>query len=127
MNNIDEQRDLGRDSLKFSTWTMCFLDSSDKQTFGNLTQSALKAYQLDPKEQYFSAAVIGSENYKKLKKIASYYADQKGYSLGNLIDIAYEKMLNSNSCDWWDRLVKLFGYEQKEDDPEDGMIFWRQK
>ena len=98
------------DSKKFNDWVEYFLDKKNKETYGNLTQSAIRAYMLDPKEQYDSASTIGSENYRKLRHLASMYAETKGLGFGKMLDIATQKMLVSKTPEWWDRLMKLFGY-----------------
>ena len=111
-----------KESVKFDRWVECFLDVNSKDveddnkvvikrgTYGNATQSALVAYNLDPKTQYFSAGKIGSENYKKVKNLASRYAESKGIGVGRMIDIALAKMIESKAPDWWDRLMQLFGF-----------------
>ena len=120
-----------RESVKFDKWVECFLDVNNKDiedenhvivkrgTYGNATQSALVAYDLDPKTQYFSAGKIGSENYKKVKNLASRYAETKGIGVGRMIDVALGKTIESKSPDWWDRLMQLFGFM----DMKGGVIF----
>lgn len=95
---------------KFNEWCRLFLDKSNEETFGNKTQSALQAYNLDPKSQYHVGGQIGYENFKKLETFASSYADSKGYTVGKLLDHAYLKFLKSDSPEWWDRLMDYFGY-----------------
>jgi hypothetical protein len=95
------------ETQKFRDWTAAFLDKSNKETYGNATQSALAVYNTD---NYSSAGVIGHDNLKKLKNLGSAYADSKGLSFGRMIDIAASKMATSDRTDWWDRLMEVFDY-----------------
>lgn len=92
---------------KFNEWARLFMDASNRETYGNAGKSALKAYNTSNMN---SAYVIGAENLKKLKSMASIYAENKGYGFGKMIDIAIKKMEKSNDVRWWERLMKLFGY-----------------
>ena len=72
---------------KLRKWLELFLDKSNKLTYGNRTQSALEAYNLDPITQYFSAGKIGQENYKKLSNLAALYYEQEGMHTSNVLEL----------------------------------------
>lgn len=72
---------------KLRQWLFLFLDKSNKNTYGNKTRSALIAYGLDEKKQYYSAARIGFENYQKLKIVASAYYDADGMTTAKVLDL----------------------------------------
>lgn len=96
---------------KFNKWCELFFDKSkDSKTYLNKTQSALAAYNLDPKKQYFVASKIGQQNYEKLSNVASEIADNKGYTFEKFVDIAWVKVLKSDSPEWWDRFGDMVGF-----------------
>ena len=109
---------------KFNGWVRFFTDPKNKETYGNATKSALKVYNT---KNYDSASVIGHENLKKLKHVASIYAETRGVGYGQMIDIALAKMAQAQSPEWWDRLMKMFGYadfiESKGTKVSVGIIF----
>lgn len=105
---------------KFEDWCTLFLDKNNKTTYGNKTQSAIMAYSLDPIKQYHSAGVIGYENFKKLKSVASAYADSKGITAGQMIDVAWAKVFDSKNgggIDWWDRVAEITGLREPKGTP----------
>lgn len=85
------------------------MDRKNDETYGNKTQSALKAYNLDPVKQYHSAGQIGYENYKKLESFASLYLEEKGFTLPKLLDIATARALSTDNKAWWDELMIMTG------------------
>lgn len=98
---------------KFEKWRQLYLDESSKETFGNATQSALRAYNLDPATQTGSAAVIGHENLRKLnnlRTIVGQYLEEHGFTLPVFINHALQKMAASSSDRWWRNLLLLAGY-----------------
>ncbi len=101
-----------RKSPKFSLWVNYFLDKDNQfglNTFGNQTQAAIHAYNLDTVSQYQSAAVIGHENLKKLKSVASAYLTKKGLTFGTMLDIAAAKMAKSTNPQWWMIVAEMMG------------------
>lgn len=98
---------------KFARWAAYFADKEDKLgkgTFGNQTQSAMLAYSLDPEKQYFSAATIGKENFKKLQSVAGAYAEKQGLTFGKMLDIPMSKMTKSNNPEWYYIVAQLTGF-----------------
>lgn len=67
------------DTPKFNRWVELFLDKSNAETFGNGTQSALRAYDTT---DYATAASIGHQNLKKLQHLSTMYAEKRGVSYG---------------------------------------------
>lgn len=59
---------------KFNDWCTLFLDKKS-DTYGNATQSAIKAYKL---KRYGSAGQIGYENLKKLENLGLLISEQNG-------------------------------------------------
>ncbi len=72
---------------KLALWAKYFFDRANKKTYGNKTQSAMAAYSLDPETQYWSAAKIGQENYKKLSIFATGYYDADGMTVAKVLDL----------------------------------------
>ena len=100
---------------KFESWRQLYLDKNNKETFGNATQSALKAYNLDPNIQYGTARVIGHENLTKLNNLrltVREYLEENGFTLPVFINHALQKMTDPKviSIQWWLALMKLAGY-----------------
>lgn len=94
---------------KFTAWIKCFTDPKEKATYGNKTQSAIKAYSLDPVKDYAVAGSMGYQNFKKLQSVASIFAEQKGYTFDKMMDAAWLKFLKSEDPAWFDRLADWFG------------------
>lgn len=101
-----------RDSKKFNDWCEYFLNKKNKKTYGNATQSALKAYNT---KDYSSAGVIGHENLKKLKILGSMLAEQEGYGYARMIKIGIEKMEQSDDVKWWKEIMDVLGYKDQEE------------
>lgn len=75
---------------------------------GNATQAALVVFKPSSIE---SAANLGSYYMKKAKTMTAVYLEKKGYGYGKMLDIATEKMIDHKTPEWWDRLMKMAGYE----------------
>lgn len=94
---------------KFTAWVTYFTDPKEKGTYGNKTESAIKAYNLDPVKQRAVAGSMGYQNFKKLQNVASMFAEQKGYTFDKMLDAAWLKFLKSEDPAWFDRLADWFG------------------
>ena len=103
-----------RETVKFRTWMRLFFDIKNKDTFGNATQSALKAYNT---ENYNSASVIGHKNIRKAKLMSVTIADQMGFGFADLMKIGFKKMLEGDFEDW-ERMMTRLGYFDKEEETE---------
>jgi hypothetical protein len=75
---------------------------------GNATQAAMEVFDCKSRSV---AASVGSEYLKKAKGLVRLYMEEQGYTYGKMIQVAAEKMQKSKNTDWWDRLMKLGGYE----------------
>lgn len=75
---------------------------------GNATQAALVVFNCTSIE---SAASIGSQYLKNARAMARVYMEKSGYGYGKMLDIAAKKMEDSKNPEWWDRLMKMGGYE----------------
>jgi len=77
---------------------------------GNATAAIRKIL---PETQAATAAQLGSHYLGQAKKRGLFRViiEKKGYHLGKLMDVALEKMDESKRPDWWDRIMKLGGYE----------------
>lgn len=94
-----------KESKKFAEWVSYFTDKRS-ESYGNATQSALRAYHTT---NYSTAGVIGHKNIKKYKTLASCVLDQMDYGFGVLMKIGIKKMLNGNYKDW-DTFMNRLGY-----------------
>ena len=104
------------ESVKYNLWVKNFLNVRDKTTFGNRTQSALRAYNLDPETQYDSATTIGRENYGKLRNISSQIMEKLGFNFADLMQIGAKKMMEGDYEDW-EKFMTRLGYFEKDDKP----------
>lgn len=101
-----------RESKKFNDWCRYFFDKKNKKTYGNATQSALKAYNTT---DYSSAGVIGYKNIKKVKILSLIVADQEGYGYAQLIQLGLKKMEKSDDVKWWKEIMDVLGYKEQEE------------
>ena len=113
MLDITPTRRFGN-TKKFQDWCSYFFDSSNKITYGNRTQAAIKAYGLDPVTQYNSASCIGYSNYRKLQiwgvNPGQAMLDEMGLGYGQLLLIGVNKMLKGSVSDW-SKFMEFVGYE----------------
>lgn len=77
---------------------------------GNASRAALA---IGEYPSALSAAQGGNYYLDKAKKMGLYRIslEKKGYHLGKLMDIALEKMEESDKPGWWDRIMKMANYE----------------
>ena len=97
-------------SRKFDLWCAYYLDESNKKTYGNATQSALKVYDIAKKETAWS---IGYENHRKLQVLASTIADLNGFGYFDRVKIAIKKALSGKYDDWHKLLVQIGDFKNK--------------
>jgi hypothetical protein len=86
-----------RTTVKFNLWVKYFTDRNSKVTYGNATQSALKAYCT---VDYATAGVIGHKNIKKYKILALATLDQMDWSFGRLLQLGLKKVIDGSYGDW---------------------------
>jgi hypothetical protein len=77
---------------------------------GNATQAALS---MGSYKSVAAASDAGSRMLKRAKQkgLIRTLLERKGYGQGKMIDVALEKMLQSKTPEWWDRVMKLGDYE----------------
>lgn len=77
---------------------------------GNATQAALA---IGNYATIQSASDAGSKLLKRAKNLGLVRTmlEKKGYGQGRLLDVAIQKMLESKTPEWWDRLMKMADYE----------------
>ena len=75
---------------------------------GNATEAALKVFNV---KNRVSAGAMGTEYLRRAKALGRVYLDSRGIGYGRLIDTAVEKMDRSKTPEWWDRLMRIGGYE----------------
>ncbi|OGG34837.1 MAG: hypothetical protein A2427_00430 [Candidatus Nealsonbacteria bacterium RIFOXYC1_FULL_40_7] len=103
-----------RETAKFNLWAKYFTDASNKDTWGNATQSAIIAYKYSSPGQYHLASITGSKNMRKYELLAPSMLDKIGFSFGELLKIGVKKMLDGNYKDW-DALMERLGYFEGKD------------
>lgn len=74
---------------------------------GNATRAAMKVYNTS---SYRSAQALGSISLKKAKDIGRFVLEEQGGGLPHMIKHAMSKMEDSETPEWWDRLMKFGGY-----------------
>ncbi len=75
---------------------------------GNATEAAWKVYNCKNRAV---AAQIGHEQLQKAKEMGKVFLEANGAAYGDLLKEAVSKMKESKTPEWWDRLMKLAGYE----------------
>jgi hypothetical protein len=75
---------------------------------GNGTQAALKVFNTKSK---VNAASMARQYLKRAAATNQVLLEKKGYSYGKMLDEAISKMKSSKTPEWWDRLMKIGGYE----------------
>lgn len=75
---------------------------------GNGTAAAMKVFDVKNK---VNAANIASQYLKKAQNANRLLMEKKGYTQGRMMDIALTKMQAARTPEWWDRLMKMAGYE----------------
>ncbi len=75
---------------------------------GNATKAAMAVYNCTSVR---SASSLGHATLKRAKGLARVYLENQGMTYGRLLDVAAQKVLESKSPDWWDRLMKIADYE----------------
>lgn len=110
MNNISQKTPDYRETAKFNLWVKYFTDRSNKETYLNATQSALKAYS---STSYSLAGVIGHKNIKKYNNLCVVTLDMEGYGLGELMKIGLAKVIKGSYQDW-DKFMERLRYFEPE-------------
>ena len=115
-NEIMVEGKVYRITPKFEKFVELFTEPTSS-TYGNLTQSTIKAYGLS-KAKYDMVAHMASDNGQKLREIARIYGEKKGVTFGTMINFASDKMNSMNvpekiKIQWWDRVMKLMGYMEQ--------------
>lgn len=75
---------------------------------GNATEAAIAVFRITNRS---SAATMGSLYLKKARELGRMYLEKRGVTYGRLLDRAIERMDESDKPEWWDRLMKIAGYE----------------
>lgn len=88
---VKEER---RITKKFELWCNLFLDKNS-DTYGNATQSAIKAYKLK-KKQYYSASQIGHDNLKKLNNFGLRFIENDGMTVQDWYKILASKAIKGS-------------------------------
>lgn len=91
-----------------------YTQRTSKETFGNATKSAIKAYNLDPVRQYNYARSLGAKIVAKTNNLARDYMEERGFNLFNMVEIGIQKMNKTDSPVWWDRLMEMAEYKKKD-------------
>lgn len=101
-----------RITKKFNRWVELYNDP-ESETFGNATQSAIKAYKLDPKKQYDSATAIGRDNTRKHQDIVQDYAKRRGFGFHQFLNLLMKNAadpLGDKHLEWFKLYGKVTGY-----------------
>lgn len=99
---------------KLRKWATLFTDKNNKATYGNRTESAMQAY--DCKDR-FSAMAIGSQNFRKLKGLASMFMENSGKSFEDLINVILARAMTSERRDWMDLALEITDYKDPKGTP----------
>lgn len=77
---------------------------------GNATQAAIA---IGGFTNIRSATTTGSRWLAEAKRRGLFRVliEKRGYDLGKMVDVALEKMEKSKKAEWWDRMMKMAGYE----------------
>jgi len=75
---------------------------------GNATMAVMSAFGVKNKA---SASVIGSRYLKQARGTARLMLEEKGATYGKLLELAWEKAQAAKNPEWFDRVMKIAGYE----------------
>lgn len=75
---------------------------------GNATQAVLA---ISKTNNIQSAASMGNRYLKEAKMLGRISMEKRGFHYGKMLDVATEKMMTSKTPEWWDRLMRISGYE----------------
>lgn len=102
-----------KNTKKFGDWCRYFLDPTNKTTYGNKTQAAMKAYGYNPSTQYNTASCMGYTNYRKLQTLNQHVGasllEGDGYGFGELLRLGLQKVKSGTYKDW-ESFMSLLGY-----------------
>jgi hypothetical protein len=102
-------------TIKQKEWLRLYLDNSKTSDgkyhpwFGNKTQAALKAYNLNPETQYFTASKIAQQNYQKLSNATANLLEKQGISEQTLVSVAAKNMLTTKDIRWFEKVEEMMG------------------
>jgi len=74
---------------------------------GNATQAALV---VSNTTSLASAANLGHYYLTRAKSLGRVYLEKKGFGYGKMLDVATQKMAESKTPEWWDRIMKVSEY-----------------
>jgi len=96
---------------KYQLWESYFLDKKNKDTYGNATASALKAYNLDREDPkaYRVARVIGSKNITKVNNLRKEYFEAQGLTYGRMLDLYNNVLIERKDINMLYALAKDMG------------------
>lgn len=97
-----------RITKKFELWCQLFLDKKS-ETYGNATQSAIKAYKLKPR-QYASASQMGYTNLRKVESLGLKFAEDDGLKVQDWFKILASKAVKGTyeqTADFMQRMGML--------------------
>lgn len=75
---------------------------------GNATAAAMVVFNCKSRA---TASVIGTNYLAKARQLGRVVMEEKGYHYGKMLEVAAKKMEESKTPEWWDRLMKIGGYE----------------
>ena len=74
---------------------------------GNATEAAMKVWRITNRA---TAGARASEAMKRMGLMARLYMEARGYHYGKMLDVAIDKMEESKTPEWFDRLMRIAGY-----------------
>lgn len=89
---------------KLNEWVRLFTDKNNKDTYGNRTESAMRAY--DCKDRA-SASAIGVQNFRKLRHLASVFVEDRGITIEKLLTVAATRAITSDNPEWFKLLASI--------------------
>ena len=97
----------GKEIIKATSKLDIFLEEFIRNG-GNATEAAWKVYNCKNRAV---AAAMGREQLQRARDVGRIFLEAEGASYGKLLKMALEKIPDSKNPDWWDRLMKIGGYE----------------
>lgn len=103
---------------KFNDWYLYYtnhkhyvlIKEEQKETYGNATLSAIKAYSLDPIKQYHVGSNIGHQNFRKCENLALEIAGKNGWTYETFLRHGWLNMLKTENPAWFDRMGAILGF-----------------
>jgi hypothetical protein len=101
---------------QFELFLKLYTDPGTKENpnklFGNATQCAIEAYQLEVPRQYNYAKSLGHRLVTSNNHVARKILEKRGLHYAGMLNIAANKVMSTDNPRWWDIVAEHQGYNK---------------